>query len=98
MRAILLLLFLSIGINANSQSRKIPIDTTIVTNHNTTVKGQSFSYTATTGTQPVWDEMGNPTATLFYTYYTRDKVKDRASRPIIFSLMEAQDQHLYGCT
>jgi carboxypeptidase C (cathepsin A) len=85
MRAILLLLFLSIGINANSQSRKIPIDTTIVTNHNTTVKGQSFSYTATTGTQPVWDEMGNPTATLFYTYYTRDKVKDRASRPIIFS-------------
>ena len=85
MRTILLLLFLSIGIIANSQSRKIPIDTTVVTNHTTTVKGQSFSYTATTGTQPVWDKDGNPTATLFYTYYTRDKVKNRASRPIIFS-------------
>ena len=85
MRIIFLLLFLSFGIIANSQSRKIPIDTTVITNHTTTVKGQSFSYTATTGTQPVWDKEGNPTATLFYTYYTRDKVKDRASRPIIFS-------------
>jgi carboxypeptidase C (cathepsin A) len=85
MRIIFLLLFLSLGILANSQSRKIPIDTTIITNHTTTVKGQSFSYTATTGTQPVWDKEGNPTATLFYTYYTRDKVKNRASRPIIFS-------------
>ncbi len=85
MRIIFLLLFLSIGIIANSQSRKIPVDTTVITKHNTTVKGQTFSYTATTGTQPVWDKEGNPTATLFYTYYTRDKVKDRASRPIIFS-------------
>ena len=85
MRIIFLLLFLSFGIIANSQSRKIPIDTTIITNHTTTVKGQNFSYTATTGTQPVWDKEGNPTASLFYTYYTRDKVKDRASRPIIFS-------------
>jgi len=85
MRIIFLLLFFSITIAANSQSRKIPIDTTVVTKHNTTVKGQTFSYTATTGTQPVWDEEGNPTATLFYTYYTRDKVKDRANRPIIFS-------------
>ncbi|MFK7770846.1 MAG: S10 family peptidase [Saprospiraceae bacterium] len=85
MRTIFLLLFLSIAITANSQSRKIPIDTTVVTKHTTTVKGQTFSYTATTGTQPVWDKEGNPTATLFYTYYTRDKVKDRASRPIIFS-------------
>jgi carboxypeptidase C (cathepsin A) len=85
MRIIFLLLFLSFGIIANSQSRKIPIDTTVITNHTTTVKEQSFSYTATTGTQPVWDKEGNPTATLFYTYYTRDKVKDRASRPIIFS-------------
>jgi len=68
-----------------SQSRKIPIDSTVTTQHKTTVKGQSFSYTAKTGTQPVWDENGDPVATLFFTYYTRDDVKDRASRPIIFS-------------
>lgn len=85
MRTIALFLFLVLPILANSQSRKIPIDTTVVTKHNTTVKGQSFSYTATTGTQPVWDKDGHPIATLFYTYYTRDKVKDRAKRPLIFS-------------
>jgi carboxypeptidase C (cathepsin A) len=67
------------------QSRKIPVDTMVVTTHNTTVKGQSFSYTAETGTQPVWDKNGDPTATIFYTYYTRNNVKDRADRPLIIS-------------
>ena len=69
----------------NAQNREIPIDTTVVTTHNTTVKGVSFSYTATTGTQPVWDNMGKPIASLFYTYYTRNNVKDRKSRPLIIS-------------
>ncbi|NND52578.1 MAG: carboxypeptidase [Flavobacteriaceae bacterium] len=70
---------------AYGQNRTIPVDTMVVTTHNTTVKGVSFSYTATTGTQPVWDDMGNPIATLYYTYYTRNGIKDRKSRPIIYS-------------
>jgi len=85
MRNLFLFLLLLGGSFAYSQSRKIPIDTMVVTTHNTTVKGQSFSYTATTGTQPVWNENGDPTATLFYTYYKRNNVKDRASRPLIIS-------------
>lgn len=68
-----------------AQNRTIPIDTMVVTTHNTTVKGASFSYTATTGTQPVWDKMGNPIASLYYTYYERNNVKDRAKRPLIIS-------------
>ena len=68
-----------------SQSRSIPLDTLVITTHNTTVKGQSFSYTAETGTQPVWDKEGDPMATLFYTYYTRNNVKDRVNRPLIIS-------------
>src|SRR5690606_33599051 len=44
-----------------------------------------FGYTATTGTQPVWDEEGNPTATLFYTYYQRSDIKDRSKRPLLIS-------------
>ena len=56
----------------------------VVTTHNTTVKGQSFSYTAITGTQPVWDKNGDPTATLFYTYYKRNNTKS-ANRPLIIS-------------
>jgi carboxypeptidase C (cathepsin A) len=68
-----------------SQSRSIPLDTLVKTTHNTTVKGEMFSYTAETGTQPVWDKEGGPMATLFYTYYTRNNVKDRVNRPLIIS-------------
>lgn len=68
-----------------AQERKLPIDTAVTTQHNVTVNGTTFSYTATTGTQPVWDEMGQPIAALHYTYYTRNNVKDRASRPLLFS-------------
>ena len=68
-----------------AQNRTIPIDTLVMTAHNTTVKGQNFSYTAETGTQPVWNKDGEPMATLFYTYYTRDNIKNRAKRPLIIS-------------
>ena len=44
-----------------------------------------MSYTAETGTQPVWDDKGDPVATLFYTYYTRNNIKNRASRPLMIS-------------
>lgn len=69
----------------SGQERKLPIDTAIVTRHNVTVAGQNFTYTAETGTQPVWDDMGKPIAALHYTYYTRDNIKDRASRPLLIS-------------
>jgi carboxypeptidase C (cathepsin A) len=78
------LLILSANI-ALSQNRKLPIDTTITTQHNVTSNGITFSYTAKTGTQPVWDELGEPIASLHYTYYTRNNVKDRASRPLLIS-------------
>ena len=68
-----------------AQKRTIPADTTVTTTHEVTVNGNRFSYTATTGTQPVWDEDGNPTATLYYTYYERNGIKDRASRPLVIS-------------
>ncbi|MEM6865576.1 MAG: carboxypeptidase, partial [Bacteroidota bacterium] len=69
----------------SSQNRKLPIDTTVTTQHNVTVNGTSFNYTATTGTQPVWNEMGKPIASLHYTYYTRNGVKNRAERPLLIS-------------
>jgi len=68
-----------------AQNRTIPVDTLVMTAHNTTVKGQDFSYSAETGTQPVWNKDGEPMATLFYTYYTRDNIKNRANRPLIIS-------------
>src|SRR3546814_184150 len=65
--------------------RKIPADSVIVTKHETTIKGQSIRYTAHKGTQPVWDEDGKAIATVDYTYYERDGVGDRDSRPLVIS-------------
>lgn len=68
-----------------AQERKLPIDTVITTQHNVTINGTAIDYTAKTGTQPVWDAEGKPIAALHYTYYTRNNVKDRASRPLLIS-------------
>ena len=68
-----------------AQNRIIPVDTLVKTSHTTTVKGQNFSYTAETGMQPVWNKNGDPMASLFYTYYTRDNIKNREKRPLIIS-------------
>ncbi|MGB3150712.1 MAG: carboxypeptidase [Maribacter sp.] len=68
-----------------TQNRKLPIDTVITTQHNVTINGNTINYTAQIGTQPVWDEMGEPIASLHYTYYTRNNVKDRAARPLLIS-------------
>ncbi len=68
-----------------AQKRPLPVDTMVITNHTTTIKGVKVTYTADTGTQPVWDAEGNPIASLFYTYYRRTNGKTVAERPLIFS-------------
>tara|TARA_X000001036_G_scaffold436165_1_gene478782 strand:+ start:2971 stop:4452 length:1482 start_codon:yes stop_codon:yes gene_type:complete len=68
-----------------AQEIKLPIDTILVTQHKTIIKGQAISYEAQTGTQPVWNEEGKPIASLFYTYYRRTDIKNSNQRPIIFS-------------
>lgn len=80
--SILALLFFHV---ATAQKLKLPVDTTVVTTHTTTIKGQKVSYMATTGTQPLWDEMGNPIASLFYTYYKRTDVGNDPVRPLLIS-------------
>jgi carboxypeptidase C (cathepsin A) len=69
----------------NAQERKLPVDTTVTTQHSVTINGTSINYTAKIGTQPVWDEQGKPIASLHYTYYTRNNVKNRAARPLLIS-------------
>jgi len=65
--------------------RKLTIDAQQTTTHSTKIKGQKIKYSATTGTQPVWDEEGNATASLFYTYYQRTDIKDNSKRPLLIS-------------
>lgn len=79
--AVLLFSFFSL----NAQMREIPVDTTVVTNHSSTINGTRITYTATAGTQPVWDDAGKPIATLFYTYYQRTNAGNQANRPLVIS-------------
>ncbi|WP_462152008.1 S10 family peptidase [Pseudoalteromonas xiamenensis] len=69
----------------SSHNIAIDIDSNVVTQHKANINGEKFSYTAETGTQPVWDEEGKAIATLQYTYYQRQKAQDSASRPLVIS-------------
>lgn len=64
---------------------RLPPDTVVVTQHDATINGQHFTYTATAGTQPVWDKDGKAIASLFYVYYQRNDVKNREDRPLLIS-------------
>ncbi len=82
--ALLFVLLLFIA-DAQAQDRKLPGESAITTSHQVTIKGQRVPYTATAGTQPVWDENGNPIASLFYTYYERTDISDKTKRPLVVS-------------
>ncbi|SFD78089.1 S10 family peptidase [Spirosoma endophyticum] len=64
---------------------RLAMDSTITTSHSVTIKGKSVPYTATVGTQPVWDEDGKQIAGVFFTYYERSDIKDRTTRPLVIS-------------
>lgn len=81
----MVILFLLGTITYSYGQRKQWADTTVVTHHEVTVKGVRFGYTASTGTQPVWNEDGDPIAAVHYTYYEREDVKDRDHRPLVIS-------------
>ena len=87
-RLVLFSIFLLCSITY-SQNISIPADTIVDSHHQTTINGQLVKYKAEVGTQPVWNQKGEPIATLFYTYYTRVPLKNskinRAERPIIIS-------------
>jgi len=86
MKPYLLTLFALLSyINLSAQERKLPIDTVVTTQHKVTINGNPIDYTVKVGTQPVWNETGEPVASLHYTYYTKNNVKDRASRPLLIS-------------
>lgn len=70
---------------APSASRTLNPDNKVVTEHEVTIKGQKVPYRATTGTQPVWDDDGKIIAGVFYIYYERTDVKDKATRPLVIS-------------
>jgi carboxypeptidase C (cathepsin A) len=67
------------------QHRSLPVDTTVTSTHEVTIKGQTVPYRATVGTQPVYGDDDHVIASLQYTYYERTDVDDRTRRPLIIS-------------
>lgn len=84
-KSLLVVLSLCLTVLANAQSRKIPVESAVTTNDEVTIKGKKVPFSATAGTQPVWNNDGDPVATLFYTYYERTDVRDKDRRPLIIS-------------
>jgi len=78
------LLFICI-VPLTAQNRMLEADNAITTKHTVTVKNKVIPYSATAGTQPVWNKDGEVIASLFYTYYKRSDVKNDAKRPLIIS-------------
>ena len=71
--------------SASAHARSIKIDSSVVTEHETKILGKRVKYSATTGTQPVWNSKDEAIATLFYTYYQRTDLKDNTERPLVIS-------------
>ena len=73
------------GISRAENKLKLVVDEKQTSKHSTKINGEKIKYSATTGTQPVWDKEGNATASLFYTYYQRTDIEDQAERPLLIS-------------
>ncbi|WP_103070422.1 S10 family peptidase [Aquimarina sediminis] len=79
------IIVLVFSLSVKAQDVKTPIDTTVVTNHTTVIKGKTIPYKATVGFQPVWNTSGEPIASLSYTYYKRTDIKNDENRPLLIS-------------
>jgi len=73
------------SLNLSAQDRMLEAESEVITKHTANINGQSFSYTAKCGTLPVWNDKGKAIASLFYTYYTRDNIREREERPLVIS-------------
>ncbi len=69
----------------HSNSNLLNPDRTVITEYTVTVKGNKIPYKAIAGTIPVWNDSGKVIAGVFFTYYERSDVKDRAARPLVIS-------------
>jgi carboxypeptidase C (cathepsin A) len=69
----------------SKEKPKEPEEKLVQSKHSVTINGQEISYNAVAGTILLHDEEDKATASIFYIAYTREGVKDLATRPITFS-------------
>lgn len=63
----------------------LPAQSAVRSSGRVAIAGRSVPYDVIAGTQPVWNAEGKASAALFYTYYERSDVSDRAARPLVIS-------------
>lgn len=85
MKTFSLLFFCLLAFSITAQNIELPVDTVVVTSHSVNIQGRNINYTAQTGTQPVWNDAGEPVASLFYTYYKRSDIRNTENRPLVIS-------------
>jgi len=64
---------------------KTPEESLSVTKHSIQIDGKTLNYTATAGTILLKEDNGKPLASFFFIAYTKDGVKDKSRRPLLFS-------------
>jgi len=76
-----------VAVEQKATNNNIPFnpDHYVSADHEITIKGAKVPYKTVTGMMPVWDTEGKVQAGVFFTYYERSDVKDRAARPLLIS-------------
>jgi carboxypeptidase C (cathepsin A) len=76
-----------VAVEQKASNNNIPFnpDHYVSADHEITIKGTKVPYKTVTGMMPVWDTEGKVQAGVFFTYYERSDVKDRAARPLLIS-------------
>lgn len=65
--------------------RSLDFDYKVEKNLQVAINGKNVPYKVTAATMPVWDDDGKAIAGVFYTYYERTDIANKASRPLVFS-------------
>lgn len=81
----LLFLALLLSCTVLSGQEKHKFSDLSVTQHSLNIKGKALNYTATTGFMDMRDEAGKLRANVFFVAYTKNNVKDMATRPVTYT-------------
>lgn len=79
--------------DAAPESRPLPADNLVTSRHSARINGRTVNYTVTCGTVVLKEDIEKegsregekPRATVFFTAYVKDGVKDRSKRPLTFA-------------
>ena len=79
------MLLLTLSAPAAAQRLEPVVDSATVQSDVVTIRGERVPYRVMSGTQPVWNDDGEPIASVFFVYYQRSDVRDAGTRPLVIS-------------